>query len=112
MQLQEVGQQWSARGIHAVGIVGQRPEPVQRLRTKRGIAFPILIDADRSVIKRYGVYHLIGVDALNIARPAVFVIDTQGVVRWQHVGRHQADRPSIAQIEDALADAVPAEQSR
>ncbi|TAM87702.1 redoxin domain-containing protein [bacterium] len=103
MELQQAAQEWNARGVRVLGVVGQRSEPVQRLRTKRGIAFPILIDADRAVIKRFGVYHRLGIDAINIARPAVFVLDAQGVVRWQHVARNQLDRPSVAQIDAALA---------
>lgn len=79
---------------------------MQRLRTKRGIAFPILIDADRAVIKRFGVYHRLGIDAINIARPAIFVLDAQGIVRWQYVARNQLDRPTIAQIDAALASAA------
>lgn len=94
---------WGERGIGVLGVVGQRPEPVQRLRTKRGIAFPILIDADRAVIKRYGVHHRLGIDAFNIARPAVFVLDALGIVRWQHIARNQFDRPPIARIDAALA---------
>lgn len=88
--------------------MGQRPGPVERLRTKRGIPFPILIDPDRSVIKRYGVHHLLGVDAFNIARPATFVLDGAAIVRWQYVGRNQFDRPSVAQIGEAVAQCAAA----
>lgn|GEM_PF-1447204 len=102
MQLQQAAEGWTRRGIHIVGVVGQRPEPVQRLRTKSGIAFPILIDADRAVIKRYGVYHQFGIDGVNIARPSVFVLDAAGIVRWQHIGRNQFDRPTMQQIDEAL----------
>ena len=34
--------------------------------------FEILIDETREVVKAYGVWHRIGLDAWNIARPAVF----------------------------------------
>ncbi|TAM74659.1 redoxin domain-containing protein [bacterium] len=110
--MQQAAQEWETRGIGVLGVVGQRSEPVQRLRTKRGIAFPILIDADRAVIKRFGVYHRLGIDAVNIARPAVFVLDAQGVVRWQHVARNQFDRPSVAQIDAALALAAEGQRAQ
>ncbi|MDE2573295.1 MAG: redoxin domain-containing protein [bacterium] len=105
MELQHAAEAWLPRGIRVVGVVGQRPQPVERLRTKRGIAFPVLIDANRAIIKRYGVYHAIGLGAFNIAHPAVFVIDPRGEVQWQHVGRSQFDRPTIEQIERAAAAA-------
>ena len=40
-----------------------------------GLPFFILVDESREVTKRYGVWHRIGLDAWNIARPALFVID-------------------------------------
>ncbi|TAM58628.1 redoxin domain-containing protein [bacterium] len=100
--MQQAAESWKTRGVAVLGVVGQRPVPVQRLRTKRGIEFPIVIDADRSIIKRFGVYHRFGFDALNIARPAIFVLDALGIVRWEHIARNQLDRPSIAQIDAAL----------
>ena len=30
------------------------------------ISFPFLLDEDRSVTKQYGVYHLLGIDAINL----------------------------------------------
>lgn len=62
------------------------------------ISFPFLLDEDRSVTKSYGVYHLIGLDAYNIARPATFVIDKQGLIRFMYVGSSQTDRVPVADI--------------
>ena len=42
---------------------------------KNPVSFPFLLDEDRVVTKNYGLYHLIGMDALNIAHPATLVID-------------------------------------
>jgi len=39
----------------------------------------------------------------NLARPAVFIIDKRGVVRYVHVGRNFRDRPSLQQVMQALA---------
>ncbi|MBF8297959.1 MAG: hypothetical protein HW395_616, partial [candidate division NC10 bacterium] len=56
-------------------------------------ALPILIDADRAITKRYGVFHPLGLDALNTGRPSTFLIDRDGTVRFMYVGEGQNDRP-------------------
>ncbi len=66
------------------------------------ISFPFLLDEDRQVTKAYGVYHRIGMDAFNIARPATFVIGRDGVVRFIFVGKDQHDRAPLAQVLEAL----------
>ena len=66
-------------------------KPVEFLR-KHPAAFPFLLDEDRSVTKAYGLYHRIGMDAINIAHPATIVVDRGGVVRFIYRGESQADR--------------------
>jgi len=80
-------------GASAFGILAQRPEKVQTFMTGQGLALPILIDADRAITKRYGVFHPLGLDALNTARPSTFLIDRDGTVRFMYVGEGQNDRP-------------------
>jgi peroxiredoxin len=64
-------------------------------------AFPFLLDEHRSVTKAYGVYHRIGMDAFNIARPATFVIGRDGVVRWIFVGESQTERAPLQDVLNA-----------
>ncbi len=69
---------------------------------KSPVSFPFLLDEDRQVTKAYGVYHRIGFDAYNIARPATFVIGRDGVVRWIFVGSNQLHRAPVADLLQAL----------
>jgi peroxiredoxin len=69
---------------------------------KNPIAFPYLLDENRAVTKAYGVYHRIGLDAFDIARPATFVIDPSGIIRFLHVGSSQTDRAPIESLLTAL----------
>ena len=62
------------------------------------ISFPFLLDEDRRVTKAYGVYHAIGLDALNIAHPATFVIGSTGNIRMIYVGIDQRDRMPVQAI--------------
>jgi peroxiredoxin len=64
-------------------------------------AYPILSDPDHKVVDQYGVYNLLG-DSL--ATPSVFIIDTEGVIRWTYVGQTTRDRPSSEVILEQLGD--------
>jgi len=75
---------------------------VRRYVEERGLPFFILIDEDRAVMKQYGVWQRINYDAWNIARPAVFVIETSGVIRAVWVGETQAEFPAPGEILSAL----------
>ena len=60
------------------------PPPVSHdLSNKAGYTFTILSDPNAEVIRRYNLLHIGGgPDAHDIARPAEFLVDTTGVVRW------------------------------
>ena len=62
---------------------------------KHPISFPFLLDEDRAVTKAYGLHHVFGTDALNIAHPATLVIDRGGIVRYIYRGDNQHDRAPI-----------------
>ena len=65
------------------------------------VSFPFLLDEDRSVTKAYGLYHRIGLDALNIAHPATLVIQRDRVVRYIYRGDNQTDRAPFNLVLDA-----------
>jgi len=89
---------YRALGAKLLVILAQRAAKVEAYRRVHGLTMPLLIDADRSVIKRYGVYHHLGLTAFNIARPATFIIDRGGCIRFIYVGSGQKDRPAHATI--------------
>ncbi|MBI2461174.1 MAG: peroxiredoxin family protein [Candidatus Rokubacteria bacterium] len=82
-----------ARGVQVVFILCQNAARVEAWLRAHPQPFPLLVDADRRAAKTYGVWHPLGLAALNIARPALFLIGTDGRIRWAHVSRHQRDLP-------------------
>jgi methyl-accepting chemotaxis protein len=62
------------------------------------LPFTILIDDTRDVVKAYGVWHQIGFDAWNIARPALFLIDRDGTIRYSFVASSQFEFVSHDEI--------------
>ena len=66
-----------------IAISVDTPQESQHLRETAGYTFPILSDANRDVIRRWDLVHSHGgVNGADIARPAEFLIDASGKVRW------------------------------
>jgi peroxiredoxin len=70
----------------------------EKFLAEHPVSFPFLLDEDRRVTKEYGVYHRLGKDAFNIARPATLVVDRGGVIRFIHVGADQHDRVGLERV--------------
>jgi peroxiredoxin len=79
--------------------VAQQSAAVRRYVEDNGLPFYILIDGTRDVTKQYGVWHRLALDAWNIARPALFVIDRGGILRAIFVGETQEEFPSSDEID-------------
>ena len=93
---------YTARGVLVTAIVAQKPEVVRRYIEETGLAFDILIDARRAVMRAYGVWHRIGLDAWNIARPAAFLIDRDGTIADSFIGDRQTEFPSRDELLRAM----------
>ena len=84
--------------MQVVTVVAQRSEKVRRYIEDSGLPFNILIDDVRDTVKAYGVWHPIGFDAWNIARPALFLIDREGMIRYSFVASWQGEFPTHEEI--------------
>ena len=74
------------RGVRPVAISVDSPEESAALCEKAGYAYTFLSDPKAEVIRRYHLLHQgAGVDGKDIARPAEFLVDTSGVVRWRNL---------------------------
>ncbi len=59
------------------------PKVSADLRKRAGYTFTFLSDPNTEVIRRYSLLHRGGgPDKTDIARPAEFLVDRNGVVRW------------------------------
>ena len=63
-----------------------------------GLPFDILIDERREVVRAYGVWHRVGLDALNISRPAVFLVNLDGSIPYSCIGDNQREFPTQPEI--------------
>lgn len=85
-----------------VAVVAQKSENVRRYIEETGLPFNILIDESRDVLRQYGVWHRVGLDAWNIARPALFLIEPDGRITYSFVAERQHEFPSHEEILAAL----------
>ncbi len=78
------------------------PEVSRDLCRKAGYTFTFLSDPKAEVIRRYDVLHPgAGVNGQDIARPAEFLVDSTGTVRWVNVTENLWVRARPEQIIEA-----------
>lgn len=75
--------QFNEAGIRPVAISVDTSEESRNLAQHQGYTFPILSDRNADVIRRYDLAHKgAGIHGEDIARPAEFLIDSTGTVKW------------------------------
>ena len=58
----------------------------QQLREKRGYTYLFLCDTKAEMIRRLNILHPHGgIEGADIARPAEFLLDSSGTVRWVYL---------------------------
>ena len=70
-------------GIRPVAISVDTPQESRDLAQKAGYTFSFISDQNTEAIRRYDLVHKgAGITGNDIARPAEFLIDSSGTVRW------------------------------
>jgi len=107
--------EFQRRNTEIIAISTDTPEGARKTQEKSHAPFPILIDEDNNVIQLYKVAtekrELKDVVALMhrkkagaYAMPSVFIIDTDGVVRYSYIGKSYTDRPSNEDLLSRLSE--------
>ena len=95
--------------MRIVVVVAQSSLAVRRYIEETGLPFDILIDETRDVARSYGVWHAWGLDAYNIARPALFLIDGSSAICYSFVASRQTEFPSHEEIMGAISSMLNAQ---
>ena len=86
-------------GIRPVAISIDKPEESRDLAQKAGYTFPLLSDQNAEVIRRYDLVHAgAGINGEDIARPAEFLVDSSGTVRWINLTENYWVRATPEQV--------------
>ena len=72
--------------MRPVAISVDAPQVSENLRRKDGYTFTFLSDPNTEAIRRYDLLHKrAGENGHDVARPAEFLIDRSGTVRWANL---------------------------
>ena len=89
-------------GVRPIAISVDSPEESRKLAEQSGYTFTFLSDANAEVIRRYDLVHPgAGENGRDISRPAEFLIDSSGTVRWVNLTENYTVRARPEQILEA-----------
>jgi len=89
-------------GIRPVAISVDTPEVSRDLCQKAGYTFTFLSDPKVETIRRYDLVHAgQGINGQDIARPAEFLLDSSGTVRWLNLTENLWVRARTEQMLEA-----------
>ena len=74
----------------------------ERVLQSHPVSYPFLLDEDRAVTKAYGLYHRLGIDAINIAHPATLGIGRERKVDYIYRGDSQTDRAPFQKVMESI----------
>lgn len=80
------------------------PEVNREMLAKAGYTFTFLSDPNTQAIRSYDLVHAgQGVDRHDVARPAEFLVDSSGTVRWANLTENYWVRARPEQILEAAS---------
>ncbi|MCX6120487.1 MAG: peroxiredoxin [Ignavibacteriales bacterium] len=92
--------------LHAqvVGISVDAPFANKAFATQNNLQFPLLSDYTREVSKQYGGVHedFAGMKGYSASKRAVFIIDTNGTVKYAWVSENPGVEPDYTAVTQAL----------
>jgi len=100
--IQDSLEKFEEAGIRPVAISVDTPEQSRDLCQRAGYTFTFLSDPKAEAIRRYDLVHAgQGINGQDIARPAEFLIDSSGAVRWVNLTENYWVRARPEQILEA-----------
>jgi peroxiredoxin len=97
--------EFESRGVQIAAISVDSPRESSDLARSQGYTFPLLCDPDMAAIRAYGVLHQHGGEhGQDIARPAEFLVDRSGTIRWVNLTENVLARLRPQTVLGALDD--------
>jgi peroxiredoxin len=70
----------------------------RELETRLELPFTLYADPECVAIKQLGVYHENEPKGRHIARPTLYILDAERIIRYRYIGENARDRPETAEI--------------
>jgi peroxiredoxin len=90
---QEKLAEFEKRGVRLVAISVDSPDVTKPHIEKQGYKFTFLCDEKMDVIRKWDLLHPGAFRGADIARPAEFLLDSSGTVRWRNLTENYRTRP-------------------
>lgn len=90
---------------HVIGISVDSPFANKAFADQNKLQFPLLSDHSRTVSKSYGGVHddFLGLKGYSASKRAVYVLDTNGSVKYAWVSENPGVQPNVDEIQAAIA---------
>jgi len=87
-----------------VGVSVNDPWSNKGFAERNLLAFPLLSDINREVIRLYGIEltDFAGLKGYSVAKRSVFILDKEGVVRYRWVSEDPGIEPNYKEIQETL----------
>ncbi len=88
-----------------VGISLDQPFSLAEFAKQNKLEFDLLSDADRSISKTYGALHenFVNVQGLTASKRSVFVLDSEGTVKYAWVSEDPGKEPDYETVKSELS---------
>ncbi len=107
MQLIEISDQFEDLGVNIAVMTYDPVDFLKDVELDRGATFPLLHDEDITHVNRIGILNTDyepGTRAYGVPYPGIFLIDTDGVIRYKFAEERYQDRPEFANVVEAAAE--------
>ncbi|MFN4182456.1 MAG: redoxin domain-containing protein [bacterium] len=85
------------------GISVDSPFVLEAFAHHHHIPFPLLSDFNKEIIKKFGVFHEEILGLKGVAKRSVFIVDSQGIVRYRWVSEDPRQKPDLAEVQRILS---------
>jgi peroxiredoxin len=93
-------------GVTVYGVSVDSPFALNEFRDKLGLTFDLISDINRELVDAYDVSMDFGhINVENVAKRAVFVVDSDGTISYAWVSDDPGVEPDYDEVEAAAADA-------
>ncbi|MBT3350378.1 MAG: peroxiredoxin family protein [Nitrospinaceae bacterium] len=99
VQLQEYLEKFTQLNTEVIAVSTDDELKILKSSRELGVRFRLISDVERRVIGLFDVLH----PKQRIARPATFIIDKRGRIRYRYIGKDYSDRPPIKGIMQVLS---------
>ncbi len=96
--MQEGLPSFEARQIRVVAVSVDPPATTKAHIEKQGFTFTFLSDEKLETLKKYDLVHPGGFRGADISRPAEFLLDATGTIRWENLTENYKKRPKAEDV--------------